>query len=268
MSKSLYCNIFKCGLVLILAVELFSSCKDESDNKPQNNVCQGNIQLFSYPLATGYQWDYKTILSRTDSLGTVVYLDSIYHNIIIDKDTLINSVLCYKLNQTDTLSDGSVQKASHYYANTNDGLQLVATESFCYTIIRQSTITLPPFANLNFSVSSLRTDTLWFPDSTETILKFPTNIGDSWTFWDSGNGVASNRSYIAHTSLNTPAGAFDCIRLKMSLLNNGIPNPDGNFLNDYSCKGLVRQEFTSNQTDTSGSTFLYEAVTTLYSVNF
>ncbi len=251
-------------LLATISLMFFACSKDKDPNTGDNN--QGRtFQLDSFPLAVGNSWKYHTEVD-VDTEG-VHYLDiriDSYWNVI--SDTLINSVHVSKVAQLDSNYSGTKTFGYTYYANKADGFYGVAyagnSSSFnLKNIGLKFKIRSALFGSFGNGVKG--GDSLYIPDTSLHLMKFPVCIGNLWCSYEYGNSDYY-RKWIGFELVTTPAGSFQCVKLQ--LFHDGDHNgqPDDNFpfvYQYFSTKGLVQETMQESLIFNSMTT---EHVTTGY----
>jgi len=235
-------------LIAFISLLSFSCKKDISENTPGvSNINIGvAIQLDSYPLMVGYSWKYHTELN-IDTEG-VHYLNNrfdSYWNVI--SDTLIHSVHTSKVAQLDSNYNGNKTIGYTYYANKTNGFYGVAYAGNISSILTKN-IKLKNNTGLILfgSIENLSKggDSLFIPDTSLCLMKFPISLGNSWCSHEYGQNANFFRKWVGFERVTTSAGNFDCVKLQLFHDNdlNGIPDNDFPLVYQYfATKGLIKE---------------------------
>lgn len=180
---------------------LISACthdkKSATIDKNDDDKAGPVIQPGAYPLATGHMWIYD----NGDTIKAV-------------SDTTINGIYATKLVKTN-----GNYKAAVYCANMTEGLCIVATNWKRFF----NTFTYP------YSPEDTISSTLIIPDAPILMEQLPVD-NSSWTV-QVPTYVNYHRQWMGYVTTTTPAGTFDCVKLRT----------DAHY-EYYSSKGLVKTE--------------------------
>lgn len=207
------------------AIILFASCK-KTKTYPALSLpvdTQGNtVQLDSFPLRVGNVWSYMaTYQDGTNAPQSYNYTNSIV------SDTTVNSFHLYKVVYQDPSS------------------------SDAYYLVRG------PLGLYQVTGSTLSTaDSAHIYDSLNLSIKYPTHLGDSWSYNTNGS-VQYARTWLAYTHINTSAGSFNCLKMVYT-------DPSGSDTFYYADKGFIMEK-TGNATISGHGA---ASVIKLVSVNF
>ena len=263
-------------LLYILTVLILSiACKkDKQENNSNGNNQAQIVQLDSFPLTVGHSWKYFTEMHLADSNG-VVFESKYYDNYwVIISDTTINGIASAKISQLDSNYNQTTHLAYSYYANKPNGFFGMAVEnSGSMFFLRQSSQRNQLQFNLfsNFGNNTLGIDTVFVPDSSLYLMKFPSTINDTWVSYEYGTPGLIKRKWIGYSTISTNAGTFNCIKLQAFWDRDGDNQPDSSSITIYqyfSDKGLIEETQFAHLTFSSGATAILNQTTKLVQVNF
>lgn len=257
-----YCVFFVLGMI--------SACKKDSDNTA-TAAFPVAIQLSSYPLTIGNFWKYHTEMDIADSNGVVFdhhYFDN-YWTVI--SDTFINGIPSSKVAQLDSNYDGTTHRANTYYSNQPSGFFGMATEgygSMFYLLAHRTEFNLQENSYLQFPEFAER-DSIFIPDTALWFLKFPAVLSDTWhTVRYGSDDFFQTRKYESYQSVNTSAGIFNCIKVKVYTESNGQPDTTSSVHQYFSNKGLIKETQFVHLTFGDGSTGTMTRTSELIQINF
>jgi len=238
---------------LLAAISLmFFACSKDKDTNTGNNNQGRTFQLDSFPLAVGNSWKYHTEIDLDTEGGHYldIRIDS-YWNVI--SDTLINSVHTSKVAQLDSNYDGTKTFGYTYYANKADGFYGVAyagNYSSLYLKNIGSTCKTGSALLASFGNGAKGGDSLFIPDTSLYLMKFPLNFGDVWHSHEYGDGFHL-RKWIGIECVTTSAGSFICAKLQLiwDFDQDGLPDPNSPIVYQYfSTQGLVQETMEHSTT--------------------
>ena len=252
---------------ILTIVFILSACK--KDKQVSNN----SFQLNSYPINVGLSWKFYTEFT-IDSAGNILnadYFDS-YWSVI--SDTIINGIPCAKISQRDSDYNGNTFLAYSYYANKSDGFYGIAAENGGSSLFLKSTA----LANRNsFSLLSAfgnkptAIDSLFIPDTSLYLLKFPSTVNDIWASHEYGIPGLVKRKWIGNAIITTSAGTFDCMKLQVMFDFDNDNQADSGSLIIYqyfSTKGLIQEERHDSLHSFNGGVKGLNQITKLVQTNF
>jgi hypothetical protein len=219
-------KVFQPTIIISLCLYLYCIINPSSEESINEN-------RYSYPLAVGNYWSYRSITQWGDSVPDTIFIETIIDSLEItsENDTLYKFIHL-KINNTG-ITDTSIS----YYFNTDSGLYLCeSTPGGIDPLFKTSSSSqLPP----SFSVSD------------KALLLVPYNLteGKIWTYYtyfdsisDSGgvnvrkDTTTLNRTYVGDTAILSPAGTFECIEIR----SNAIACDRE--IHFYSSIGLIRKD--------------------------
>jgi hypothetical protein len=248
---------------------MFIGCKKDNDNGTA--ALPWAVELSSYPLAIGNFWKYHTEMHIADSAG--VYYDHHYFDNYwtVVSDTFINGVPSTKVAQLDSNYDGTTHLANTYYSNQPNGFYAMATDnvgSMLYLPVHQTEFNIGKNSYLQFPEFSER-DTIFIPDSASWLLKFPSVLNDTWHAVRYGSGdFFQSRKYENYQYVNTGAGMYNCIKVKVYSESNGQPDTTSTVYQYFSSKGLIKETQFVYLTFGDGSTGTMTRTSELIQINF
>lgn len=256
-------------LIMFFFVLFLSACDKDSDDT------QGQIQtvsLTSYPLTMGNKWEYYTEAKLTPVSSSVpTQIDKWLSTMEVVGDTIINGEVVMKMAIRDSSYDGVVNAGNYYLVNRPTGFYIVAiTAWFVSRVDIKSSFLRNDFLFHQGGLQSVLSDSLYLPDSSLTVLKFPMVLGESWHAVGYSAGFYFDRKYEACYLQTTDAGVFNCVRVKGMITSDTSPTgqEDGvDYYMYYSSKGLVRSS-TYSIIDLGGVTTAFTIDSKLTSVNF
>jgi len=243
------------SLFSFVIIFLVFSCKDSS------NPGLPLIENYKYPLNVGNKWNYSEHYTFTNPRPDSVqnYIDDFSSNgeVIVDKDTIINSISVFKLK--DKIVDQyGVFEVYGFYANTIDGLLKYAYSGSSYGLPKvnqkiqflfkgkrfSSVSEIIKTVELGCSLNKIVYDSLYFFEPPRVVYKYPITQNLEWGIGT--NGLKLNKQYEGKTTLQTSIGILECvvIKWKYDLDNNGNWDEDF-FVYEYlSAKGKVKMIYT------------------------
>lgn len=217
-------------LVLFLFSLIFFSCDKEEKNEEykENN--------FIYPLSVGNAWEYIrewNIYFFSDSSGAPQYFDTLTYSsdvsvTITDKVLLHDTLETYEMVGVE--NDGiNTYTQTNYYKNQDDGL-------YIYAYIAGGPIILPKkqhenkirFKGLEFKsfhqllnyvqqlvpAYTILSDSIYFEEPPVKTLQYPIEIGDQWTYRESGSPWRMDRLVSSRKIIELEIGTFNCYEIK------------------------------------------------------
>lgn len=259
--------------ILFFSIIIYACKKDQSDTIYSNGNQAVVVQLDSFPMTIGHRWEYYTEAHITDSVGTPVF-DYYYENYWNTlADTFINGIASVKIAQLDSNYDGRTHLSYSYYANKADGFYGMANENFgSMFFLRNSFLSEQfEFSLSNFGVGSSSVDTVFVPDTSLYLLKFPSVINDIWASHEYGVPNQIKRKWLGYERVVTDAGIFNCVKLQAFWDNDHDNQPDPNSITIYqyfSKKGLIKETRSTSLYFSSGSTGMLNQTSILKQINF
>lgn len=256
-------------LIVFFFVLFLSACdKDSSDTQGQIQ----SVSLTSYPLTTGNKWVYYTEAKLTPvSTSVPTQINKWLSVMEVVGDTIINGEVVMKMAIRDSSYDGVVNAGNYYFVNRPSGFYIVAiSDGFIPRVDFKSSFFRSNFLFHQGEFQSVQADSLYLPDSSLTVLKFPMVLGESWHAVRYSPGFYFDRKYEAQYLQTTDAGVFSCVRVKGMITSDTSPTgqDDGvDFYMYYSSKGLVRS-YTYSIFDPGGLVSVLTIDSRLTSVNF
>lgn len=261
-----YLNI----LIVCLLLAVVVACKKEKDDINSPTPTPPPASISSYPLTVGNSWKYHTEI-HVDTSGLPFY-DAYYdHYWTVISDTSIIGIPSTKIAQLDSNYDGFTRIAHTYYANRPDGFYLMAATNSGSMLFLRSKEVLNDFSIslLNAFTDKLQnTDTIFIPDSSLHLMKFPIVQNEKWHSYEYGLQFKIKRQWLGDAIVITPAGIFACKKLQIlfDFDDDGQNDPDALIVYQYfSTKGLIKE----TQYGVLNSGFMtLNRTTELVSVNF
>ena len=231
----------------IVSIILFGqlSCKKDHISEPIGHSVA--FPLNSFPLSIGNYWKYSTEIRVYTQTGFLIYTIDYIHDWEIISDTMIAGFQTSKMSRIDSsLTDSSVNSAMVYYTNQPDGFFGVAYDGNIPMIdMRSSSNKLNYFSCFGINPEYNQTDTLIVFNDYFRILKFPSNPNDIWSPILNNNMLVGKRKWLGYSTITTPAGTFNCIKLEIFTDSNNDNLPDtgqASTFQYFSDKGLIREE--------------------------
>lgn len=249
---------------------LFLSACDKDGDDTQGQI--QTVSLTSYPLTMGNKWVYYTEVKQTPVSSSVpTQIDKWLSTMEVVGDTVINGEVVMKMAMRDSSYNGVVNAGNYYLVNRPSGFYIVAISAEYYSRVDFKSASFRGDYLFNQGmIQSLLTDSLYLPDSSLTVLKFPMVLGESWHAVRYSPGFYFDRKYEAQYLQTTDAGVFNCIRVKAMISSDtDTTDQDSNikFHMYYSSKGLVRSYYYA-LLDLGGNSLVFTIDSKLTSVNF
>jgi len=260
-------------LLFVIIIFSFAACKKD---KKENNgpTAPKTIQLDSFPLTIGNSWKFYTEIHLSIPSDTF-YQNDYYDNYWkVVKDTLINGTKTAKISQLDSNYNGTTRLAFTYYTNKQDGFYGVACEnngSMFFLKTSALYYNLHSFLLNAFGEKVTQTDSIFIPNNSLYLIRFPVIINDYWNSNEYGQGANVIRKWIKDTTITTTAGTFDCIKLQVIFDSNhdGLPDTNTPIIFQYfGLKGLIEETQFNNFIGSGGSTGTMSRTTKLVKINF
>ena len=249
--KLSYLKLLNIFLIIIFVIACKKE-KDEINNPPLLQPTEYNW----YPLTIGNSWKYHTEI-HVDSLGIPIvneYFDLYWTTV---SDTLINGVPSTKIAHIDSNYSGITRLFHGYYANRGMGFYIMALGgdgSSFHLRFNEHTVD-QSFFPTSLENKLYMADTVYLPNDPGHIMKYPVVQYEIWPEWGfSSIYNTRGRQWLSDTVITTPAGTFQCKRLR------AFRDADGDGQNDegdlelyqyFSSKGLIketRHQFSSGWT--------------------
>jgi hypothetical protein len=254
-------------MILLFSVFLISACKkDKHENNNNNNNNVKLIQLNSFPLEIGYEWEYYSEISANDSTGFPLGTDYWKHYWKVISDTSINGIPSVKIMQLDSSYHGKTLLHYTYYANKFNGFYEIAY------INPSSMFYIKSIQKEYFSDNSIfhfkketKDNSIIILNSPYWFLKFPSLMNDTWFTFNNALD-AQIRKYNSYETIDTWAGKFDCIKLLISLKTNKQMDTTRTIYQYFSKKGLILE--TESGLVIEESKIKFNRTTELVKINF
>lgn len=253
-------------------VSLFSCDDDNDDNDDNNNPTPMNPVSNFYPTEVGNYWNYERLF-RIVGLDTNSNLpDSVYSvaQVIIEGKKLLNDTLnTYEFVEYHTNNNTNVVKT--YFTNEKSGFYMQAYRSAGiatpvkngYKVILNdyefnSIGELLDFISglqITHPNINIKPDTTYPPDSLYReappikSLSYPLEINKEWVYREQSGMGGMNRKVLAKETITTPAGSFDCFKIKIMYLDPQWEDQI-EYIDYVSSRGLIQRVITSHVTFT------------------
>jgi len=257
--------------IFFFGICILTACDKKDDNTSTDNGNQP-IQINFYPLNLGNKWTYFTEAKTQSTLtGAVSNLEQCHSTMEVVGDTFLNGQYVTKMTVRDSFYTGQINTGNFYLVNRPDGFYIAAISAGFVSRVefRLSEPGSFVFKRSDNDRSHLQ-DSLYFPDSAITILKFPVVLSEQWHSVRYSPSLYMDRKYIAYSTQLTNAGISNCVKLSLFLVDStGIAQgTSGIEMNRYySAKGLIRSYMTS-ELDMGGDLYLMTIDSKLTDINF
>jgi len=243
-----------CVVMLLLAA---AGCTDSASGPDDERD-------YTFPLHEGDSWEYAYRMTFPVFAGARdAVIDTLYAHYwleVAQRETLADSIGCYRLAETALYDTVNYGEASYYYDNEADGLYSYAYEGLFASLgvapkpspgtrmviggLEYSAVRAALARCAGFPAMPGRPDSLIFEDPPVRCLAYPLTVGREWVYRQPGAPWAINKRVLAVEQVEVPAGTFECYAVRWLIdfwEPHGEWDDDIEWVDYFSDSGLVRR---------------------------
>lgn len=253
------------NIILLLTAVFFASlfaCGDKEDPTKTDSLDPAFIY---YPTEIGNYWNYERLFWFEGMDTNSFFPDSVYSlaHVEIEGDTMLNDTLntfefveYHTDNNTNVVKTYFTNETTGFYMQAYRGAGIATPVKSDYKLIFNnhkfnSLGELFDFisgfqkipSNINVKSDTTYPSFFQWEDPPIESLSYPLYVGKEWVYRAESVLGGMNRKVVSAETVETPAGSFDCYKVKLVYLDTAYANKIQYF--DYiSSKGLIQRMIT------------------------